>query len=235
MIVSVSVASALLLLILVCCLRKNVCPQKRQLTPSEANLAGERSSKLVLFDDGIQGFGLEDLLKGSADVLGNGSVGMSYKQTMIRGKTMTMLVVKRLKDVVVNEEEFEATMEVLGKMKNKYVVPLKAYYCSKYEKWLVYDYMPAGSLSAHLHEMIFTGSTSSSQTQLDWDCRMRIALATARGLAYLHVPGKVVHGNIKSSNILLRQETNNEASVSDYGLNMLFGRAKLLEQWLPGP
>ncbi|KAI3711669.1 hypothetical protein L1987_70208 [Smallanthus sonchifolius] len=51
---------------------------------------------------------------------------------------------------------------------------------------------------------------------------MRIALCVARGVAYLHVTGKVVHGNIKSSNILLQQDTNKDASVSDFGLNTLF-------------
>ena len=52
---------------------------------------------------------------------------------------------------------------------------------------------------------------------------MRIALGAARGLAHLHVSGKVVHGNIKASNILLRLD--HEAAVSDFGLNPLFGNS----------
>lgn len=51
---------------------------------------------------------------------------------------------------------------------------------------------------------------------------MRIALGASRGLACLHMSGKVAHGNIKSSNILLRG-TDHHASVSDFGLNPLFG------------
>ncbi|KAI3775480.1 hypothetical protein L1987_50057 [Smallanthus sonchifolius] len=65
-----------------------------------------------------------------------------------------------------------------------------------------------------------TGSTGSGRTQLDWDNRMRIALSAAKELACLHL-AEVVHGNIKSSNVLVRQETKNEAFVSDYGLNTL--------------
>jgi len=67
----------------------------------------------------------------------------------------------------------------------------------------------------------FAGSRGSGRTPLDWDNRMKIALSAARGLTHLHVSGKVVHGNIKSSNILLRPDQ--EASVSDFGLNPLFG------------
>lgn len=173
---------------------------------------GERN-KLVFFDGGIYSFDLEDLLRASAEVLGKGSVGTSYKAVLEEGTTV---VVKRLKDVVVTKKEFEMQMENLGRIKHENVVPLRAFYFSKDEKLLVSDYMPAGSLSALLH-----GSRGSGRTPLDWDNRMRIALSAARGVAHLHVSGKVVHGNIKSSNILLRQD-NQDASVSDYGLNPLF-------------
>lgn len=50
---------------------------------------------------------------------------------------------------------------------------------------------------------------------------MKIALSTARGLSHLHVAGKIVHGNIKASNVLLRQ--NHDGAVSDFGLTPLFG------------
>ncbi|KAL9326271.1 hypothetical protein ACSQ67_006916 [Phaseolus vulgaris] len=188
---------------------------------------------------GIYSFDLEDLLRASAEVLGKGSVGTSYKAVLEEGTTV---VVKRLKDVVVTKKEFELQMEVLGKIKHENVVPLRAFYFSKDEKLLVYDYMSAGSLSALLHgiggvEWIvddnyltnyistgidIAGSRGSGRTPLDWDSRMKIAVGAARGLACLHVAGKVVHGNIKSSNILLRGP-DHDAGVSDFGLNPLFG------------
>lgn len=112
---------------------------------------GERN-KLVFFNGGIYSFDLEDLLRASAEVLGKGSVGTSYKAVLEEGTTV---VVKRLKDVVVTKKEFEMQMEVLGKMKHDNVVPLRAFYFSKDEKLLVYDYLPAGSLSALLHGIYF--------------------------------------------------------------------------------
>ncbi|KAK9947645.1 hypothetical protein M0R45_003259 [Rubus argutus] len=228
-------ALCLLLLILLLCHRK----RRRQHSPklpkppvaaaarSVAAEAGTSSSKdditgasteaernkLVFFDGGVYSFDLEDLLRASAEVLGKGSVGTSYKAVLEEGTTV---VVKRLKDVVVTKKDFDMQMEVLGKIKHDNVVPLRAFYFSQDEKLLVYDYMTAGSLSALLH-----GSRGSGRTPLDWDNRMRIALSAARGLAHLHVSGKVVHGNIKSSNILLRPE--HDATISDFGLNPLFG------------
>ncbi|MED6217331.1 hypothetical protein PIB30_016735 [Stylosanthes scabra] len=226
----------LLLLLLFLCLRKRqrrqpakppkpVVPVAARGVPAEAGTSSSKEditggsaeaerNKLVFFEGGVYSFDLEDLLRASAEVLGKGSVGTSYKAVLEEGTTV---VVKRLKDVVVSKKEFEMQMEVLGKIKHDNVVPLRAFYYSKDEKLLVYDYIPAGSLSAVLH-----GSRVSGRTPLDWDNRMKIALGAARGLACLHVSGKVVHGNIKSSNILLRGP-DHEAAVSDFGLNPLFG------------
>lgn len=236
-IVLIAVGSALvallLLLFLILCLRRKQrsrpakTPKPTPTARSVAVEAGTSSSKdditggsaeaernkLVFFEGGIYSFDLEDLLRASAEVLGKGSVGTSYKAVLEEGTTV---VVKRLKDVVVTKRDFETQMEVLGKIKHDNVVPLRAYYYSKDEKLLVSDFMPVGSLSALLH-----GSRGSGRTPLDWDNRMRIAMSTARGLAHLHIAGKVIHGNIKSSNILLRPD--NDACVSDYGLNPLFG------------
>ncbi|CAN4085204.1 unnamed protein product [Withania somnifera] len=185
---------------------------------------GERN-KLVFFEGGGYSFDLEDLLRASAEVLGKGSVGTSYKAVLEEGTTV---VVKRLKDVVVPRKEFEQQLEVLGRMKHENVLPLRAFYYSKDEKLLVSDYMPAGSLSALLH-----GSRGSGRTPLDWDSRMRIVLGAARGIAYLHISGKLSHGNIKASNILLRQD-NQDACISDYGLNPLFSTSAQVNHRVAG-
>ncbi|KAK4257342.1 hypothetical protein QN277_006940 [Acacia crassicarpa] len=226
-------ALLLLLLLLLLCLgkRRRSQPAKppkpvvaARAAPAEAGTSSSKDditggsveaerNKLVFFEGGIYSFDLEDLLRASAEVLGKGSVGTSYKAVLEEGTTV---VVKRLKDVTVTKKDFDAQMDVLGKIKHENVVPLRAYYFSKDEKLLVYDYLPSGSLSALLH-----GSRGSGRTPLDWDNRMRIALGAARGLLHLHVSGKVVHGNIKASNVLLRG-SDNEACVSDFGLNPLF-------------
>ncbi|XXG56017.1 hypothetical protein AAC387_Pa03g3549 [Persea americana] len=183
-------------------------------TSSEIGLGGlelERN-KLVFLDGAVYGFDLEDLLRASAEVLGKGSVGTSYKAVLDEGTTV---VVKRLKDVAVSKKDFEQQVRLLGKIKHENVVSLRAFYYAKDEKLLVSDFMEAGSLSAILH-----GSRGSGRTLLSWEQRVKIALCTARGLAHLHHSAAVVHGNIKSSNILLRP--NLDACISDYGLHPLF-------------
>ncbi|KAM6584482.1 hypothetical protein CsatB_011484 [Cannabis sativa] len=233
--IGAAVGIFLLLLILFFCLRKRRQSQPPK-TPkpvvatrsvggiaeagtssSKDDITGESTeaerNRLVFFDGGIYSFDLEDLLRASAEVLGKGSVGTSYKAVLEQGITV---VVKRLKDVVVSKKEFEQQMDVLGHIKHDNVVPLRAFYFSKDEKLLVYDFMAAGSLSALLH-----GSRGSGRTPLDWDSRMKIAIGAARGLSHLHLSEKVIHGNIKSSNILLRQD--HDACVSDFGLQSVFG------------
>lgn len=68
----------------------------------------------------------------------------------------------------------------------------------------------------------FSASENSEEQLLSWGARLKIALGSARGLAYLHheCSPRIVHSNIKSSNILL--DENLEPYVSDFGLSKLF-------------
>ncbi|GKC87901.1 probable inactive receptor kinase, partial [Tanacetum coccineum] len=110
-----------------------------------ASAAGDASGnkKLVFFRNSSTIFDLEDLLRASAEVLGKGTFGTAYKAVLEAGM---MVAVKRLKDVTVSEPEFREKIEFVGAMDHLNLVPLRAYYYSKEEKLLVYDYMPMGSL-----------------------------------------------------------------------------------------
>lgn len=171
-------------------------------------------NKLVFFEACSYNFDLEDLLRASAEVLGKGSYGTAYKAVL---EESTTVVVKRLKEVVVGKKDFEQQMDIVGRVGlHANVLPLRAYYYSKDEKLLVYDYLPNGNLSTVLH-----GTRSSGRTALDWDARIKICFGIARGIAHIHSVGgpKFAHGNIKSSNVLLNQDL--EGCVSDFGLSPL--------------
>lgn len=109
-------------------------------------------NKLVFFEGCSYNFDLEDLLRASAEVLGKGSHGTTYKAVLEDG---VAVVVKRLKEVAVGKREFEQQMEIIGRIgKHPNVVQLRSYYYSKDEKLLVFDYAPLGSLSTFLHGML---------------------------------------------------------------------------------
>ncbi|KAL5209531.1 hypothetical protein ABZP36_005154 [Zizania latifolia] len=172
-------------------------------------------NKLVFLEGCSYNFDLEDLLRASAEVLGKGSYGTAYKAILEDG---TIVVVKRLKDVVAGKKEFEQQMELIGRVgKHANLVPLRAYYYSKDEKLVVYEYVATGSFSAMLHGI----KGVAEKTPLDWNTRMKIILGTAHGIAHVHAEGgsKLTHGNIKSTNVLLDQDHN--PHVSDYGLSAL--------------
>ncbi|ESQ42558.1 hypothetical protein EUTSA_v10012925mg [Eutrema salsugineum] len=218
--------AALLLLttaiILCCCIKKK---DKREDSIVKAKTLTEKAkqefgsgvqehekNKLVFFEGCSYNFDLEDLLRASAEVLGKGSYGTAYKAVL---EESTTVVVKRLKEVAAGKKEFEQQMEIIGQVgQHPSVVPLRAYYYSKDEKLLVYDYYPAGNLSSLLH-----GNRESERMPLDWDSRVKITLAAAKGIAHLHAVGgpKFSHGNIKSSNVIMKQESS-DVCISDFGL-----------------
>lgn len=234
--IAIAASGGVLLLILILVLLICIFKRKKDTEPAAASsskgkaIAGGRAenpkedysssvqeaerNKLVFFEGSSYNFDLEDLLRASAEVLGKGSYGTTYKAVLEDGTTV---VVKRLKEMVVGKKEFEQQMEIVGRIgQHQNIVPLRAYYYSKDEKLLVYDYVPSGSLAAVLH-----GNKATGRAALDWETRVKISLGVARGLAHLHAEGsgKFTHGNLKSSNILLSQ--NLDGCVSEFGLAQL--------------
>lgn len=103
---------------------------------------------LVFFEGSSLAFDLEDLFRASAEVLGKGTFGTTYKAALEDANTV---VVKRLKEVAAAKRDFEVQMEVVGNIRHENVAPLRAYYYSKDEKLMVYDYYDQGSVSSMLH------------------------------------------------------------------------------------
>ncbi|RDY13711.1 putative inactive receptor kinase, partial [Mucuna pruriens] len=220
--------SLLVLMFSVCCLKRNKsersgilkgkapCAGKAEVSKSFGSGVQEaEKNKLFFFEGCSYSFDLEDLLKASAEVLGKGSYGTTYRAALEDGTTV---VVKRLREVLVGKKEFEQQMEVVGRIgRHPNVMPLRAYYFSKDEKLLVYDYMPGGSLFSLLH-----ANRGMERAPLDWDSRMKIALGAAKGIASIHrdhMDSRHTHGNIKSSNVLIMQE--HDGCIIDVGLTPL--------------
>ncbi|CAA2955426.1 probable inactive receptor kinase RLK902 isoform X2 [Olea europaea var. sylvestris] len=166
----------------------------------------------LVFIEGVNpDFYLDDMLRASAEVLGRGKFGTSYKATLGNGST---IAVKRLREVIVTSKEFQRQMEVIGRMKHENVSTLTAYHCSRDEKLIVYDYY---------------GKTGENKISLDWKTRLRIAVGAARGIAHIHtqVGQNLVHGNVKTSNIFLT--TQGYGCVTDVGLATLMSTTAVLD------
>ncbi|CAA6665903.1 unnamed protein product [Spirodela intermedia] len=205
------------------------CSRKEQSSASGKPKGGDRSpekavaikedekNRIVFFEGSSLAFDLEDLLRASAEVLGKGTFGTAYKANL---EDSTTVVVKRLKEVGVGKKEFEQQMELVGTIKHENVAELKAYYYSKDEKLIIYDYLSSGSLSSMLH-----GKRGEERSPPDWETRLRAALGAARGLAHVHTQsgGKFVHGNIKSSNVFLNRRQ--DGCVGDVGLAAVMNSA----------
>ncbi|KAL3834268.1 hypothetical protein ACJIZ3_009004 [Penstemon smallii] len=169
-----------------------------------------RNNKLVFFDDLDHGFDLEKLLGSSAEFLGKGTFGSSYKVRLDNGISY---VVKRMKVSHLVLKEFQHDIELIGKLRHNNISKLKAYFYSKDEQLLVYDYYVLDSVST-----ILPGTTKQTIFDFGWKERLRVAVGAANGIAYIH-RAKFVHGNIKASNIFLN--TKQYSCVTDVGLSML--------------
>ena len=97
------------------------------------------------------GFDLQDLLRASAEVLGSGSFGSTYRAMVSNGPAV---VVKRFRHMNnVGKQEFSEHMRRLGSLTHPNLLPLVGFYYRKEEKFLVYDFGENGSLASHLHGM----------------------------------------------------------------------------------
>ncbi|KAG8661485.1 hypothetical protein MANES_01G007700v8 [Manihot esculenta] len=147
-------------------------------------------------------------------LIGSGGFGQVYKAKLRDG---CIVAIKKLVHVTgQGDREFMAEMETIGKIKHRNLVPLLGYCKVGEERLLVYEYMKWGSLESVLHDRSKGGCS-----RLDWAARKKIAIGSARGLAFLHhscIP-HIIHRDMKSSNVLL--DENFEARVSDFGMARL--------------
>ncbi|PHU20767.1 putative inactive receptor kinase [Capsicum chinense] len=173
-----------------------------------------KSGSLVFCAGEVQVYTLEQLMRASAELLGRGTMGTTYKAVL---DNRLIVCVKRLDGgrlAGTSQEDFERHMESVGGLRHPNLVPFRAYFQARQERLLVYDYQPNGSLFSLIH-----GSKSSKAKPLHWTSCLKIAEDVAQGLSYIHQAWRLVHGNLKSSNVLLGSDF--EACISDYCLSVL--------------
>ncbi|CAA6661433.1 unnamed protein product [Spirodela intermedia] len=162
-----------------------------------------KSGGLVFCAEEEKTYTLEQLMRASADMMGRGSVGTTYKAALTDQLTVS-----------VKRGGLRAPHGGGGAASPPQPRSLRAYFQAKEERLLVYDYQPNGSLFSLIH-----GSKSARSKPFHWTSCLKIAEDVAQGLAYIHQASRLVHGNIRSSNVLLGDDF--EARLVDSCLALL--------------
>ncbi|XP_050386866.1 G-type lectin S-receptor-like serine/threonine-protein kinase SD2-2 [Argentina anserina] len=149
---------------------------------------------------------------GFKEKLGHGGFGGVFLGEL---SDLTLVAVKRLERPGSGEQQFRAEVCTIGNIQHVNLVRLRGFCSEDSHRLLVYDYVPNGPLSAYLRR---------DGPNLSWDVRYRLAVGTARGIAYLHegCRDSIIHCDIKPENILL--DSDYTAKVSDFGLAKLIRR-----------
>ncbi|XP_030968656.1 putative receptor-like protein kinase At4g00960 isoform X2 [Quercus lobata] len=148
-----------------------------------------------------------------ANKLGQGGFGVVYKGMLYNGEE---IAAKRL-STNSGQGDLEFTNEVLlvAKLQHRNLVRLLGFCMERNERLLIYEFVPNTSLDHFLFDPI-------NHVHLNWENRYKIIGGIARGLLYLHEDSRlrIIHRDLKASNILLDEEMN--PKISDFGMAKLF-------------
>uniref|UniRef100_I1QBB9 Serine/threonine-protein kinase n=1 Tax=Oryza glaberrima TaxID=4538 RepID=I1QBB9_ORYGL len=151
--------------------------------------------------------------------IGEGGFGAVYKG-ILHGQEVA---VKRMaKGSNQGLEELKNELVLVAKLHHRNLVRLVGFCLDEGERLLIYEYMSNKSLDTFLFD-------AEQKRKLDWAVRFKIIEGIARGLQYLHQDSqkKIVHRDMKASNILLDADMN--PKIGDFGLARLFGQDQTRE------
>ncbi|URD85243.1 LRR receptor-like serine threonine-protein kinase [Musa troglodytarum] len=148
-----------------------------------------------------------------ANKIGEGGFGPVYKGVLPDG---ALIAVKQLSSKSKQgNREFVNEIGMISALQHPNLVKLYGCCIEGNQLFLIYEYMENNSLAHALF------GSEQNRPRLDWKTRCNICLGVATGLAYLHEESrlKIVHRDIKATNILLDKNFN--AKISDFGLAKL--------------
>ncbi|CAN6205611.1 unnamed protein product [Urochloa humidicola] len=225
LVVSITAFCAILVagLLIIRAQRQRAEKRKLQLQAQSRNSsATEDALKLWRIEESSTEFTLYDFAELAAatgdfsdeNLLGRGGFGLVYKGKLADGSE---IAVKRLAaHSGQGLEEFKNEIQLIAKLQHTNLVRLIGCCVQDEEKLLVYEYMPNRSLNCFIFDQ-------KRGTSLDWEKRRRIIEGIAQGLLYLHKHSRVriIHRDLKASNILLDKDLN--PKISDFGMARIFG------------
>ncbi|TYG66353.1 hypothetical protein ES288_D06G261000v1 [Gossypium darwinii] len=147
------------------------------------------------------------------NMLGQGGFGAVYKGRFDDGQE---IAVKRLfNESGKGDDEFKNEVMLMARLQPRNLVRLKGFCLERKERLLIFEFVPNSSLDHFLFD-------PNKRLLIDWDTRYKIITGIARGLLYLHEDSRyrIIHRDLKASNILLDEEMN--PKISDFGMARLF-------------
>ncbi|KAK9019258.1 hypothetical protein V6N11_053784 [Hibiscus sabdariffa] len=142
--------------------------------------------------------------------IGTDDYGSVYQARLPSGKIMVLKKLHRREaKVPAFGRSFKNDAKMLSEIRHKNIVKLHGFCLYNRCMFLIYEYMPRGSLFS-----VFVDDTKTAE--LDWIKRVKVIKDTTCALSYLHhdCHPPIVHRDISSNNILLNSDF--EARVSNF-------------------
>ncbi|KAK2973026.1 hypothetical protein RJ640_012612 [Escallonia rubra] len=204
------------------------------------------SVQVVIFEKPLLNFTFADLLSATSNfdrgtLLAEGRFGPVYRGFLPGGIHVAVKVL--VHGSTLTDQEAARELEHLGRIKHPNLVPLTGYCLAGEQRIAIYDYMENGNLQNLLHDLPLGVQTTEDWSTDTWEeddnngiqnvgsegllttwrFRYKIALGTARALAFLHhgCSPPIIHRDVKASSVYL--DLNLEPRLSDFGLAKIFG------------
>ncbi|GAU48071.1 hypothetical protein TSUD_324940 [Trifolium subterraneum] len=217
---AVALVGISILLIWFCLFRQTSVSRTSETGSSDPSQVGRHGGMESQMRD-TRRFAMEELshaTKNFSDknLIGEGKFGEVYKGLLQDG--MLVAIKKRR---AATSQEFVDEVRYLSAIQHRNLVTLIGYCQENNLQFLIYEYVPNGSVSSHLY-----GASQQPREKLEFKHRLSIAQGAAKGLAHLHsLSPRLVHKNFKTSNVLV--DENFISKVADAGLRNFLGRVDI--------